>query len=101
MQIEDSDEPGKTPDGANFGLELDIEPEVSAAGTPMIGPGPAGDAGVYAWRGAVTSGSKEAGFKITLDKTKEFPSDDKRGRSIRKLVFNATITPGAPEGGKQ
>jgi hypothetical protein len=101
MQIEDSDEPGKTPDGANFGLELDIEPEVSAAGTPMIGPGPAGDAGVYAWRGAVTSGSKEAGFKITLDKTKEFPSDDKRGRSIRKLVFNATITPGAPGDSKQ
>ena len=102
MQIEDSDDPGKTPDGANFGLELDIEPEVGATvGTPMIGQGAAGDAGVYAWRGAVTNGSKEAGFKITLDKTKEISSDDKRGRSTRKLVFNAAITPGAPGDSKQ
>jgi hypothetical protein len=36
-----------------------------------------------------------------LNKTKELPSDDKRGHSTRKLVFNATIIPGAPEGGKQ
>jgi len=91
MQIDDNDDPGKTPDSASFGLELDIEPEV--------GSNSAGDAGDYAWRGAVTSGSKEAGFKITLDKPKELPSADKRGRSTRKLVFNATITPGAP--GKQ
>lgn len=97
MQIDDNDDPGVTPDSASFGIELDIEPEVGPAGNP--GQGPAGDAGVYAWRGAVTSGSKEAGFKITLDKTKELPNDDKRGRSTRKLAFNATIIPGTP--GKQ
>jgi hypothetical protein len=97
MQIEDSDDPGKIPDGASFGIELDIEPEVGPAGNPeTMGQGPAGDAGVYAWRGAITNGSKEAGFKITLDKTKELASEDKRGRSTRKLVFNATIIPGAP-----
>jgi hypothetical protein len=95
MHIEDSEEPGKTPDGASFGLELDIEPEVGPAGNQM-GQGPAGDAAVYAWQGALTSGSKEAGFKITLDKTKELPSGDRRGISKRKLVFNATITPGTP-----
>jgi hypothetical protein len=99
MQIDDNDDPGKTPDSATFGIELDIEPEVGPAGNP--GQGPAGDAGVYAWRGAVTNGSKEAGFKIMLNKTKELPSDDKRGHGTRKLVFNATIIPGAPEGGKQ
>jgi len=99
MQIDDNDDPGKTPDSATFGLELDIEPEVGPAGNP--GQGPAGDAGVYAWRGAVTNGSKEAGFKIMLNKTKELPSEDQRGHSTRKLVFNATIIPGAPEGGKQ
>jgi len=75
------------------------EPEVGSAGNAEQGP--AGDAGDYAWRGAVTNGSKEAGFKIMLNKTKELPGDDKRGRSTRKLVFNATITPGAPEAGKQ
>jgi hypothetical protein len=91
MQIDDNDDPGKTPDSASFGLELDIEPEMAQA--------PAGDAGDYAWRGAVTNGSKEAGFKIALDKTKELPSADNRGRSTRKLVFNATIIPGSP--GKQ
>jgi hypothetical protein len=103
MQIDDNDDPGKTPDSATFGLELDIEPERGPAGNPETGlaQGPAGDAGVYAWRGAVTNGSKEAGFKIMLNKTKELPSDDKRGHSTRKLVFNATIIPGAPEGGKQ
>ena len=99
MQIDDNDDPGKTPDSATFGIELDIEPEVGPAGNP--GQGPAGDAGVYAWRGAVTNGSKEAGFKIMLNKTKELPSEDQRGHSTRKLVFNATINPGAPEGGKQ
>jgi len=94
MQIEDSDDPGKIPDVASFGIELDIEPEVGPAGNPeTMGQGSAGDAGVYAWRGAITNGSKEAGFKISLDKTKEVASDDKRGRSTRKLVFNATITP--------
>ena len=103
MQIDDNDDPGKTPDSATFGIELDIEPEVGPAGNPETGPaqGPAGDAGVYAWRGAVTNGSKEAGFKIMLNKTKELPSDNKGGHSTRKLVFNATIIPGAPEGGKQ
>ncbi|MGH9873817.1 MAG: hypothetical protein ACRD9S_15310 [Pyrinomonadaceae bacterium] len=100
MQIDDNDDPGKTPDSASFGIELDIEPELSAAGNPEIssaGQGPAGDAGVYAWRGAVTNGSKDAGFKIMLNKTKELPNDDRRGKSIRKLVFNATIVPGAPQ----
>jgi len=91
MQIDDNDDPGVTPDSASFGIELDIEPET--------GQGPAGEAGVYAWRGAVTNGSKEAGFKIVLDKTKELPSADKRGSSTRKLVFNATIIAGTP--GKQ
>ena len=96
MQIEDNEDPGKTPDSASFGLELDIEPEVAAAGNQVMGQGPAGDAGLYAWRGAQTSGSKETGFRITLDKTKELPSGDKRGLSTRKLVFNATIIPGTP-----
>ena len=98
LQIDDNDNPGKTPDTANFGLELDLEPEAGAAktGSAMSG-GPVGDAGTYAWRGAVTDGSKEAGFKIMLTKTKELPSDDKSGHSTRKLVFNATIVPGAPE----
>ncbi len=101
MQIDDNDDPGKTPDGATFGIELDIEPQAGPAGNTETGAavqGPAGDAGDYAWRGAVTNGSKEAGFKIMLNKTKELPSDDKRGHSTRKLVFNATIIPGAPEG---
>ncbi|MDQ2921888.1 MAG: hypothetical protein M3R52_09810 [Acidobacteriota bacterium] len=61
------------------------------------GQSAAGDAGVYAWRGAVTNGSKEAGFKILLNKTKELPSNDKRGKITRKLNFNATIVPGAPK----
>jgi len=47
MQTEDSEDPGKTPDSASFGLELDIEPEVGAAGNQMMGQGPTGDAGVY------------------------------------------------------
>jgi hypothetical protein len=94
MQIDDNDDPGKTPDSASFGIELDIEPQVGSAGN-------LDDAGVYAWRGAVTNGSQAAGFKIALNKTKEVPSDDKRGHSTRKLVFNATIIPGTPEGGKQ
>ena len=96
MQIDDNDDPGNTPDGASFGLELDIEPEVGPGGNQTMAQGAAGDAGVYAWRGALTSGSKEAGFKITLDKTKELPSVDKRGLSTRRLVFNATIIPGTP-----
>lgn len=91
LQIDDNDDPGKTPDTANFGIELDVEPEMGAAG------GPADDAGLYAWRGAVTNGSKEAGFKILLNKTKELPTNDKRGNSIRKLNFTATIVPGVPK----
>jgi hypothetical protein len=114
VQTDDNDDPGKTADTANlasFGIELDVEPEVAAAsasetGTAvddaararkelekMMGQGPAGDAGVYAWRGAVTSGSKQAGFKIVLNKTKELPLNDKHGSSIRKLNFTATIVP--------
>ena len=61
------------------------------------GQSAAGDAGVSAWRGALTTGSKEAGFKITLTKTKELPSSDKRGKVTRKLNFTATIVPGAPK----
>jgi len=62
-----------------------------------MGQGPAGEAGTYAWRGAVTNGSKEAGFKIVLEKTKELPSADQRGHSTRRLTFNATIIPGVPK----
>lgn len=91
LQIDDNDDPGKTPDTANFGIELDVEPEMGAAG------GPADDAGLYAWRGAVTNGSKEAGFKILLNKTKELPSNDKRGKSVRILNFTGTIVPGVPK----
>jgi len=115
LQIDDNDNPGKIPDTANFGLELDLEPERGPSGKPatmspvdqvvparkdlekLEGQGPGGDAGIYAWRGAVSNGSKEAGFKITLTKTKELASDDQSGHSTRKLVFNATIVPGAPE----
>lgn len=93
MQFDDNEDPGKTPDSASFGIELDIEPTASHGG---IGQGSAGDASDYAWRGAVTTGSKEAGFKILLDKTKELPDAYKRGRSTRKLVFMATIIPGEP-----
>ena len=94
MQIDDNDDPGKTPDSAGFGIELDIEPQVGSAGnltTPVSTPGAALSPTVR----------KQQGFKIALNKTKEVPSDDKRGHSTRKLVFNATIIPGTPEGGKQ
>ena len=118
VQTDDNDDPAKTAATANvasFGIELDVEPEVGASGNPETGSavdeaararrelekkmeqGPAGDAGVFAWRGAVTNGSKEAGFKIMLTKTKELPSSDKRGKSIRKLTFTATIVPGEPK----
>ena len=114
VQTDDNEEPTKTADTPNtavFGIELDVEPEVAAAGSSetgsavdqaararrelekMMGQGPAGESSIYAWRGAVTNGSKEAGFKILLNKTKELPSDDKRGKSIRKLNFTATIVP--------
>jgi hypothetical protein len=94
VQIDDSDDPAKTPNLAAFGIELDIEPEAAELEKRM---GQAGDAGVYAWRGAVTSGSKEAGFKILLNKTKELPGDDKRSKSVRVLNFTATIIPGIPK----
>ncbi len=97
MQIDDNDDPAKTVDTANianFGLELDIEPALEPAGA---GGQSAGDDSGYAWRGAVTTGSKEAGFKIALTKTKVVPSDDKRSKSIRTLNFSATILPGIPK----
>ena len=118
LETVENDDPAKTADTANvasFGIELDVEPEVAAAASSgtgsavdqaararrelekTMGQGPAGEAGVYAWRGAVTNGSKEAGFKIVLNKTKELPIDDKRGHSIRKLTFTATIVPGVPK----
>ena len=100
IQTDDNDDPGKTaatPNIATFGIELDVEPEPGAAGNPAASsPAEQADAGVYAWRGAVTNGSKEAGFKIDLNKTKDVSSDDQRGHSTRKLTFNATIVPGAP-----
>ncbi len=99
LNIEDNEDSAKTGDTisiANFGIELDIEPELGATNNLKIGA-PRDDAGVYAWRGAVTNGSKETGFKIMLTKTKELTSDDKRGKSIRKLTFTATIVPGAPD----
>jgi hypothetical protein len=95
LQTEDNEDPAKTDDAAaNFGMELDIEPELNSASTETGSP--AGDAGAYAWRGAVTKGSKEAGFQINLIKTKELPSDDKAGHSTRRLTFSATIVPGTP-----
>jgi hypothetical protein len=96
IQTDDNEDAAKTADTANlaaFGIELDVEPEAAAATASGSGQGQAGDAGVYAWRGAVTSGSKEAGFKIVLNKTKELPANDKRGASVRKLNFTATIVP--------
>src|SRR6266446_6228242 len=87
MQIDDNDDPAKTVDTANianFGLELDIEPALEAAAGQA-----AGDDSGYAWRGAVTTGSREAGFKIALTKTKVVPSDDKRSKSVRTLNFSA------------
>jgi hypothetical protein len=100
IQTDDNDDPSKTADTPNiatFGIELDVEPEPAAASNPAASsPAEQGDAGIYAWRGAVTNGSKETGFKIDLVKTKDLPSDDKRGRSTRKLTFSATIVPGAP-----
>ncbi|HEY6230949.1 MAG TPA: hypothetical protein VIW64_06790 [Pyrinomonadaceae bacterium] len=118
LDTDDNDDPAHTADNASlasFGIELDIEPAAgpsatSVAGSPVdqagrarreleatLGQGPAGDAGVYAWRGAVTNGSKDAGFKIVLDQTKELPSADRLGRSTRRLIFNATIIPGVPK----
>ena len=125
LDTDDNEDPAHTPDTASiasFGIEIDIEPEpgppptspasasTSLGGSPVddaararrelettMGQGPAGDAGIYAWRGAVTNGSKEAGFKIVLEKTKELPSADQRGHSTRRLTFNATIIPGVPK----
>ncbi len=92
-QIDDNDDPATTADAPHtiyFGIELDVEPDqISGAGV--------GDYGGYAWRGAVTNGSKEAGFKILLDKTKNLPSDDKRSHTTRHLTFAATIVPEIPK----
>lgn len=91
LQLDDNEDPGKTDDTANlanFGMELDIEPETVSSQEP------AGNAGGYAWRGAVTKGSKEKGFEINLIKTKEIPNDNQRGHSTRRLTFSATIVPG-------
>jgi hypothetical protein len=121
-QIDDNDDPAKTTDTANimhFGIELDIEPPpVEAPGTEGGGVGVAeaaqarkeletrmgeasgagaGDDGGYFWRGAVTTGTQQAGFKILLDKTKDLPSDDKRSHTTRHLTFEATIVPEIPK----
>jgi hypothetical protein len=95
VETDDNEDPARTadtPNVASFGIQLDIEP---AAGLNS-GTSSADDAG-YSWRGAVTNGSREAGFKITLIKTKELPSADSGGHSTRRLVFNATIIPGVPK----
>jgi len=119
LDTDDNEDAAHTADTASiasFGIELDIEPEpgppssTSIDGSPVddaarsrrelettVGQGPAGDTGTYAWRGAVTNGSKEAGFKIALEKSKELPSADQRGHSTRRLTFNATIIPGIPK----
>ncbi|HEV7745955.1 MAG TPA: hypothetical protein VGO56_13230 [Pyrinomonadaceae bacterium] len=94
LQLDDNEDATKTDDTANlanFGMELDIEPET------LSPKGPAADSDVYAWRGAVTKGSKETGFEINLIQTKEVPNDDMRGRSTRRLTFSATIVPGIPK----
>jgi hypothetical protein len=120
-QIDDNDDPARTTDTANimhFGIELDIEPPLEEPATEGGGSGAAeaaqarkdlekrmgeasgggaGDDGGYFWRGAVTNGSQEAGFKILLDKTKDLPSDDKRSHTTRHLTFEATIVPGIPK----
>jgi len=126
-EFTENDDPAKTSDTPNlatFEIEMIVEPEIKAAsnsatagssqppgtasvsGTASI-PGTASsagdakqsaaDAGVSVWRGAVTTGTKEAGFKITLTKTQDLPSSDKRGKITRKLNFTATIVPGAPK----
>ena len=110
---------------ASIEIEMVIEPEIKAVGNietagssqspgaaPLPGTAPsagnatqstadagqsARDTGIDTWRGAVTTGTKEAGFKITLTKTKELPSNDKRGKITRKLNLTATIVPGAPK----
>lgn len=92
IQLDDNEDPAKTAETASlasFGIELDVEPALGQ-------PGSATDGG-YVWRGAVTDGSKETGFKILLHQQKDQPSDDKRSRTIRHLVFEATITPGVPK----
>jgi hypothetical protein len=117
LNVSVNNDPARTDDKANkatFGMELTVEPEVGGGGVDaetgpveeaakmrkelakMTEQSPAGDAGVDAWRGAVTNGSKEAGFKIMLEKNKELPSNDGRGRTTRRLIFSATIVPGAP-----
>jgi hypothetical protein len=117
IQISANDDPAKSAEQAKLAtaeLEFIVEPKIGESSEvtgaspvddaararreleKMTGSGPAGEAGVYAWRGAVTSGSKEAGFKITLNGTKEIPSADGTMKSIRKLTFTATIVPGAP-----
>ena len=91
LQLDDNEDSSKTDDTANlanFGMELDIEPETVSSQEP------AGNAGGYAWRGAVTKGSKEKGFEINLTKTKEIPNEGQPGHSTRRLTFSATIVPG-------
>ena len=113
-EIADNDDPAKTSDTPNlatFEIEMVVEPEIktvsntATAGSSQSRAVPsavdanqsAADAGVSVWRGAVTTGTKEAGFKITLTKTQDLPSNDKRGKITRKLNFTATIVPGAPK----
>jgi len=116
LQVTENDDPARSADAANKlagVLEFEIEPAVGSPGeiTGTSGVdqaararreleqtmGAGGDAGVYAWRGAVTTGSKEAGFKIVLEGTKEIPSADGNAKSVRKLSLNATIIPGIPK----
>lgn len=106
---------GDSPHKATFGMELVVEPEIGGGGVdPETGTAAdeaarkskemdkakelalLGVAGLHTWRGAVTSGSKESGFKITIEKIKEVPNNDGRGTTRRKLIYTATIVPGVP-----
>lgn len=118
LEFDDNEDPAKTAETASlasFGVELDVEPAMGEPGNTgsgvdeaararkelekAMGPAAGGSEtdGGYVWRGAVTNGSKETGFKILLHQQKDQPSDDKRSRAIRHLVFEATITPGIPK----
>ncbi|MEO8434945.1 MAG: hypothetical protein ABI596_08625 [Pyrinomonadaceae bacterium] len=118
LAITPNDDPASAGESANkatFGMELVVEPEIGGGGVdPETGTAVdeaarkskemdkakelalAGAAGLHTWRGAVTNGSKESGFKITLERIKEVPSNDGRGTTRRKLIYTATIVPGSP-----
>jgi len=87
---DDRDATPETANKATFGINLTLDPALRTGGTPS------NDYGTEVWRGAVTNGSKDAGFKITLAATRERPLADGRGQSTQKLEFTAKIVPAAP-----